>query len=144
MVTWVITDSANGLIPEDTKPKPEPMWGPVTIARDHFHQRYTSHQLLNLFSKFIISFNPPRGQWVKYLPRYIRIICSIKRMPAKLHIEDDLYLSSISIQREDEEHAKGQDGRQDTDRYNDGHFVVYAHKLRIRYQEHCLGSKSMV
>ena len=43
--------SGNGLLPDGTKPLPEPMltyhkYGPVVIAQELFYNRYHSHQLL--------------------------------------------------------------------------------------------------
>ena len=64
--------SGNGLLPDGTKPLPEPMltyhkWGPVKITWGQFHNGRLSHQSVKLAWKLIsvISFKFPRGQWVK-------------------------------------------------------------------------------
>ena len=57
--------SGNGLLPDCTKPLPEPMltyhqWGSVTTIWGQFHEKYFSHQQLKLASKsFIQNFNIP-------------------------------------------------------------------------------------
>ena len=58
---WVNIGSGNGLLPDGTKPLPEPMltdhqWSPVTFILGQFHKRCLTHQSLKFF---------PRGQWVK-------------------------------------------------------------------------------
>ena len=69
---WVNIGSGNGLLPDGTKPLPEPMltdhlWSPVTFILGQFHKRCFNHQSLksiwNYKSK--ISFKFPWGQWVK-------------------------------------------------------------------------------
>ena len=57
---WVNIGSSNGLLPDDTKPLPEPMltyhyYGPVTFIWGHFCKRYLSHQSLKLPWKLLIS-----------------------------------------------------------------------------------------
>ena len=58
---WFNNASGNGLLPDGTKPLPEPMltnhqWGPVRSCDNHMrhHKRYLSHQLLNLAWKLLI------------------------------------------------------------------------------------------
>ena len=56
---WVNTGSGNGLLPDDTKPSPEPMltyhqWGPVIFIWGQFHKRYLSHQSLRLAKILVI------------------------------------------------------------------------------------------
>ena len=53
---WFNIGSGNGLLPEGTKPLPEPMltshhWGPVTITSGQIHKRYLSHQSPKLSGK---------------------------------------------------------------------------------------------
>ena len=48
---WVNIGSGNGLLPEGTKPLPEPMltdlqWSPVTFILRQFHKRYLNRQSL--------------------------------------------------------------------------------------------------
>ena len=67
---WVNIVSGNGLLPDGTKPLPEPMltyhkYGPMTFILGQFHKRYLTaidhkNQLENLSSK--IYFESPRGQ----------------------------------------------------------------------------------
>ena len=50
--------SGNGLLPDGTKPLPEPMltcfqWSPVTFIWRLFHKRYLSYQSLKLAWKFL-------------------------------------------------------------------------------------------
>ena len=69
----VKTGSGNGLLPDGTKPWPEPMltyhqWGLVAFMWGQFHKRYLNHQSLKSVWKlqiYKISFKFPRGQWVK-------------------------------------------------------------------------------
>ena len=70
---WVNIGSGNGLVPDSTKPLPEPMltnhqWSPVTFRSGQFHKRCLNHQS-NPFENYMskISFNFPRGQWVNYI-----------------------------------------------------------------------------
>ena len=63
--------SANGLLPDGTKPLPEPMlthhrWGPVNVNWGHFHKKQCiSRQLPKLDWKLLTyKFIKPRGQWV--------------------------------------------------------------------------------
>ena len=49
--TWVNISSGNGLLPDGTKPLPEPMltyrqWSPVTFILGKFHKRCLNHQSL--------------------------------------------------------------------------------------------------
>ena len=70
---WVNIGSGNGLLPDGTKPLPEPMLtfhnlSPVTFILGQFHKRCLNHQPLksvkkNYISKILLKF--PRGQWVK-------------------------------------------------------------------------------
>ena len=69
---WVNIGSGNGLLPDSTKPLPEPvltyhMCGPVTLIWGQFHYRYLSHWPLNQLENYSskIDFESPRGQWVK-------------------------------------------------------------------------------
>ena len=48
---WVNIGSGNGLLPDNTKPLPEPMltdhqWSPVTFILGQFHKRCLNHQSL--------------------------------------------------------------------------------------------------
>ena len=48
---WVNIGSGNGLLPDGTKPLPEPMltdhqWSPVTFILGQFHKRHLNHQSL--------------------------------------------------------------------------------------------------
>ena len=48
---WVNIGSGNGLMPDGTKPLPEPVltyhkYGPVAITQELFYNKYLSHQLL--------------------------------------------------------------------------------------------------
>ena len=68
---WVNIASGNGLLPDGTKPLPEPMLtyhqeGPVAFTWVQFYQRYLSHQSFeNYLSKIL--FKSPRDQWVNIL-----------------------------------------------------------------------------
>ena len=71
----VNTGSSNGLLPDSTKPLPEPMLtyyqlNPVTFIWMQFHKRYLCDQPLNLVLKFLqIS---QGGQWVNsFKPWYM-------------------------------------------------------------------------
>ena len=62
--------SGNGLLPDGTKPLPEPMltdhqWSPATFALGQFHKRCLNHQSLKFVWKlhWKISFKLDRGQW---------------------------------------------------------------------------------
>ena len=75
---WVNISSGNGLLPDGTKPLPEPMltehqWSPMTIILEQFHERCLNHQSLKSVWKLRpkISLKFPRGQWVK---------CSFRRV----------------------------------------------------------------
>ena len=68
---WVNIGSGNGLLPNGTKPLPEPMltyhkYGPVTLIWEQFHKDTSAidqqNELENYSSK--IYFESPRGQWV--------------------------------------------------------------------------------
>ena len=68
---WVNIGPGNGLLPDGTKPLPEPMltchkYGPVTFIWGQFHKRYLSHWPLNQLENYSskIYFESPRGQWV--------------------------------------------------------------------------------
>ena len=71
---WVNIGSGNGLLPDGTKPLPEPMltahqWSPVTFILGQFYKRSLNHQspkdlLENYMSKILFKF--PRGQWVNH------------------------------------------------------------------------------
>ena len=67
----VNTGSGNGLLPDGTKPLPEPMlthlqWGLVAFIWGQFHKRYLSHHSLKLAWKLLkIKLKSHRGQWVK-------------------------------------------------------------------------------
>ena len=55
---WVNIGSGNGLLPEGTKPLPEPMliyhqWGPLAFIWVQFYKRYFSHQSLKLVGKLL-------------------------------------------------------------------------------------------
>ena len=70
---WVNIGSGNGLLPDGTKPLPEPMltdhqWSPVTFISGQFHKRCLNHQSLKTVSNYMskISFKSPRGQWVNH------------------------------------------------------------------------------
>ena len=48
---WVNIGTGNDLLPDGTKPLPEPMltyhkYGPVAITQELFYNKYLSHQLL--------------------------------------------------------------------------------------------------
>ena len=50
---WVNIGSGNGLLPDSTKPLPEPMltyhqWGPMKITWGKFHKRYFRHKSLKI------------------------------------------------------------------------------------------------
>ena len=71
---WVNIGSGNGLLPDGTKPLPEPMltdhqWSPVTIILGQFDRRCLNHQPLKLISKSHIwnSIQISQGQWVNCL-----------------------------------------------------------------------------
>ena len=56
---WVNIGSDNGLLPDGTKPLPEPMstyhkWGPVTISWGQFQERPLSQELLEWTYKLLI------------------------------------------------------------------------------------------
>ena len=71
---WVNIGSGNGLLPDGTKPLPEPMltdhkWSQVTFILGLFHMRCLNHQSLkSVFENYMskISFIFPRGQWVNH------------------------------------------------------------------------------
>ena len=71
---WVNIGSGNGLLPDDTKPLPEPMltdhqWSPMTFILGQFNKKYLNYQSLkseNYMSK--ISFKLPWGQWAENSP----------------------------------------------------------------------------
>ena len=76
MVTKILVNigSGNGLLPDDTKPLPEPMltyhkYGPVTFIWGQLHQRCPSHQSQKsdsiCLNKISFKFKSPKGQWVK-------------------------------------------------------------------------------
>ena len=53
---WVNTDSGNGLLPDGTKPLPEPVltghqWSPATFILGQFHKRYLNHQSIKSLLK---------------------------------------------------------------------------------------------
>ena len=90
---WVNIGSGNGLLPDGTKPLPEPMltdhqWSPVTFILGQFHKRCLNHQSLKSVWKLIkskISFKFPRGQWViiplrpyKYLENLVEDAGTVK------------------------------------------------------------------
>ena len=68
---WVNIVSGNGLLPDGTKPLPEPMlhqYGAVTFIWGQCYKRYLIQQLLKSdIENYLIeiSFKSPRGQWVK-------------------------------------------------------------------------------
>ena len=69
---WVNIGSGNGLLPDGTKPLPEPMltyhqWGPKTFTWKKFHERCPKHQSLKWTWKTINQtlLKSPRGQWVE-------------------------------------------------------------------------------
>ena len=71
VLNWVYKSSSNDLLPDGTKPLPEPMFtyhqrGPVTITWGQFLERYLSHHLLQLAWKllFKIAVKSPKCQWV--------------------------------------------------------------------------------
>ena len=73
MVTkmWVNIGSGNGLMPDGTKPLPEPVltdhyWSPMTFILGQFHKKCLNHQSLKSVWNYIskISFKFPRDQWV--------------------------------------------------------------------------------
>ena len=73
---WVDIGSGNGLLPDGTKPLPEPMltdhqWGSGTFILGQFHKICLNHQSLkflwNCISKIPLIF--PWGQWVNILAR---------------------------------------------------------------------------
>ena len=58
MEIWVNIGSGNGLLPDGTKPLPEPMltdsqWSPVIFLLGQFHKRCLNHQSLNLFENYM-------------------------------------------------------------------------------------------
>ena len=67
--------SDNGLLPDGTKPLPEPMstshpWGLMAFTWGHFHRKYWRHLSLAWVKKnhwFIITTTSHRDQWVKFL-----------------------------------------------------------------------------
>ena len=70
---WVNIGSGNGLLPDGTKPLPEPMLtyhqrGSVALSWEQFHRKCSRYQFVKLVwnynFKIISTF--PRGQWVKY------------------------------------------------------------------------------
>ena len=59
---WVNIGSGNGLLPDGTKPLPEPMltdhqWSPVTFILGQFHKRCLNHQSLKSVWKLRLKFN---------------------------------------------------------------------------------------
>ena len=71
---WVNIGSGNGLLPDGTKPLPEPMltdhqWSPVTFIWGQFHKRCLNHQSLKSVRKlhiiFFIQISQYRDQWVE-------------------------------------------------------------------------------
>ena len=69
---WVNIDSGNSLLPDGTKPLPEPMLtdhqlSPVTFILGQFHKRFLNQQLLNYISK--ISFKFPRSNEFNHNPQ---------------------------------------------------------------------------
>ena len=78
---WVNIGLGNGLLPDGTKPLPEPMlayhqWGPKTFTWKKFHERYPNHQSLKWTWKPFL--NSPRGQWVKSNDRFWCFLCCLK------------------------------------------------------------------
>ena len=74
--------SGNGLLPDSTKPLPEPMltdqWSPVTFLLGQFHKRCLNHQSLKSSGKLHVNMSKisckfPRGQWVKWLNYYCKV-----------------------------------------------------------------------
>ena len=68
---WVNIGSGNGLLPDGTKPLPEPMltdhqWGPETFILGQFHKRCLNHQSLKSVSKLHIWNVIQISQWVKF------------------------------------------------------------------------------
>ena len=73
---WVNIGSGNGLLPDGTKPLPEPMltdhqWSPVTFILGKFHKRCLNHQSLKCVRKlhaqnFIQIYQGPMS-WYKNL-----------------------------------------------------------------------------
>ena len=69
---WVNISSGNGLLPDGTKPLPEPMLTfhnltPVTFISGLFHKRCLNHQSLKSIWKLHLKFywnSPGAGQWV--------------------------------------------------------------------------------
>ena len=97
MVTQILVNisSGYGLLPDGTKPLPEPMltyskYGPVTFIKGQLHQRCTSHQSQKSASICLnkISFKSPRGRWVKShgihraCPTSLRVFKSLANMMA--------------------------------------------------------------
>ena len=69
---WVNIGSGNGLLPDGTKPLPEPMltyhqWGLKTFTWKKLHERCPNHQSLKWTWKPLNKtlLKSPRGQWVK-------------------------------------------------------------------------------
>ena len=70
---WVNIGSGNGLLPDGTKPLPEPMltdhqWSPVTFILEKFLKRCLNHQSLNLFENDICLKFHSNFSWTNELP----------------------------------------------------------------------------
>ena len=81
---WVNIDSGNGLLPDGTKPLPEPMltdhqWSSVAFILVQFHKTCLNHQSQKSVWKLQhkISFKFPRGQWVKWWWQLI-VVCLVE------------------------------------------------------------------
>ena len=68
---WVNTGSGIGLLPDGTKPLPEPMlishqWGSVAFIWEQFCKRCISYQSQKLAWNYLskMTVKSPRGQWV--------------------------------------------------------------------------------
>ena len=88
MVTkiWVNIGSGNGLLPDGTKPLPEPMlsyqkFGPVTFTWGQFHKRYLSHWPLKSAWKLLIW----NLLWISQGPMswIVKLICIPPTLPIK-------------------------------------------------------------
>ena len=65
--------SGNGLLPDSTKPLPEPMltysqWGRMALTWDQFHRQFSRFQFVKWVSKIHFqNSTSPRGEWVNIL-----------------------------------------------------------------------------
>ena len=84
---WVNIGSGNGLLPDGTKPLPEPMltdpwWSPVTFILGQFHKRCLNHQSLKISFKLTclkLHSNVPGANELIWMWKWC-VMCSHKRL----------------------------------------------------------------